>query len=227
MDPFSILGLPPRPDLADADVRAAWRRIAAATHPDRADGGDPARFAAAAGAYTSLRTSYDRGEAYADLIQHREQPARSARSARLTAPLTIRRGRRTTPRGAGPAASPEVPAGTGAPEPAGGARRRRSWRASVPGRFLARVRRGRPAVLALRMAIAAGVSAGAVAAVGWHPSAPAMIAGALTWLILTARHDLAPPPDPPIHDRERFTTLRGTEPFAIMWSSCGLEGSVS
>ena len=29
------------PDLTDDDVRAAWRRIAAATHPDRDDGGDP------------------------------------------------------------------------------------------------------------------------------------------------------------------------------------------
>src|SRR5262249_7487667 len=46
---------------------AAWRRIAAATHPDGADGGDPARVAAAAAAYTELRTRYGRGEACADL----------------------------------------------------------------------------------------------------------------------------------------------------------------
>ena len=50
-DPFSVLGLPARADLTDDDVRSAWRRIAAATHPDRADGGDPGRFAAAAAAY--------------------------------------------------------------------------------------------------------------------------------------------------------------------------------
>ena len=49
-DPFRELGLPPRADLSDDDVRAAWRRIAAATHPDRDDGGDPARFGAAAAA---------------------------------------------------------------------------------------------------------------------------------------------------------------------------------
>jgi hypothetical protein len=29
---------------------------------------------------------------------------------------------------------------------------------------------------------------------GWTPATPALIAGVLTWLLLTARHDLAPPP---------------------------------
>jgi len=66
-DPFQALGLPARPDLPEDEVRAAWRRIAASTHPDRPDGGDPARFAAAAAAYATLRTGYGRGEAYADL----------------------------------------------------------------------------------------------------------------------------------------------------------------
>src|SRR5262249_36593972 len=66
-DPFTVLGLPARPGVGDDEVRAAWRRIAAATHPDRADGGDPARFAAAAAAYTTLRTRSGRGEAPADL----------------------------------------------------------------------------------------------------------------------------------------------------------------
>ncbi|MHB1434242.1 MAG: J domain-containing protein [Streptosporangiaceae bacterium] len=66
-DPFAALGLRADPALTDDDVRAAWRRIAEATHPDRADGGDPARFAAAAAAYSQLRTSFGRGEASADL----------------------------------------------------------------------------------------------------------------------------------------------------------------
>ena len=66
-DPFAVLGLPARAGLTDDDVRAAWRRMATATHPDRADGGDPARFAAAAAAYTVLRTRSGRGEALADL----------------------------------------------------------------------------------------------------------------------------------------------------------------
>jgi len=62
-DPFAVLGTDSGADLTDDDVRTAWRRIAAATHPDRADGGDPERFAAAAAAYTDLRTGYGRGEA--------------------------------------------------------------------------------------------------------------------------------------------------------------------
>ena len=50
-DPFTALGLPVRPDLSDEQVRAAWRQLATATHPDRPDGGDPARYAAASAAY--------------------------------------------------------------------------------------------------------------------------------------------------------------------------------
>jgi hypothetical protein len=76
-DPFAVLGLPRRADLSDDDVRAAWRRIAAATHPDLDDGGDPARFGAAAAAYAALRTAYDRGEVLADLslVAARNLPA--------------------------------------------------------------------------------------------------------------------------------------------------------
>ena len=70
-DPFAVLGLPARPDLTGDEIRAAWRRMAAATHPDRADGGDPARYAEAAAAYTTLRTASGRGEAYADLAARR------------------------------------------------------------------------------------------------------------------------------------------------------------
>ncbi len=132
-DPFAVLGLPARPDLSDDDIRAAWRRIAAAIHPDRADGGDPARFAEAAAAYTTLRTVTGRGEAYADLTVGR--PGQ---------------------RGAG------------------------------------RIRRGRPAVLALRTAVAAGVSAGALAVAGPQPASFALIAGALTWLARTGYRELAP-----------------------------------
>jgi hypothetical protein len=67
-DPFSVLGLPADPgQVTDEDVRRAWRRIAAATHPDRSDGGDPAAYADAARAYAALRTGWGRGEAAADL----------------------------------------------------------------------------------------------------------------------------------------------------------------
>jgi curved DNA-binding protein CbpA len=65
--PFDVLGLAASDELSDDDVRAAWRRVAAATHPDRADGGDPAAFADAAAAYTLLRTAAGRREALADL----------------------------------------------------------------------------------------------------------------------------------------------------------------
>jgi hypothetical protein len=64
-DRFAALGLPAEPGLTDDEVRAAWRRVAAATHPDRDDGGDPAAFAAAAAAYTELRTVTGRREACA------------------------------------------------------------------------------------------------------------------------------------------------------------------
>jgi curved DNA-binding protein CbpA len=66
-NPFAALGLEPRADLTDDEVRAAWRRTASATHPDRDDGGDPRQFADAAAAYTALRTRFGRGEALADL----------------------------------------------------------------------------------------------------------------------------------------------------------------
>jgi hypothetical protein len=67
-DPFIVLGLPADPALTDEQVRAAWRAIAIATHPDRPGGGDPARYAAAQAAYAILRTPWGRSEAYADLM---------------------------------------------------------------------------------------------------------------------------------------------------------------
>jgi hypothetical protein len=89
-NPFALLGLTARPGLSDDDVRAAWRRVAAATHPDREDGGDPARFGAAAAAYVVLRTGFGRGEELADLGlgaaadhrgRHEHRPRRSANPA--------------------------------------------------------------------------------------------------------------------------------------------------
>ena len=152
-DPFTVLGLPARPEVGDDEVRAAWRRIAAATHPDRADGGDPARFAAAAAAYTTLRTRSGRGEALADFAAPRP--------------------REDVPH-------PGVP----------GRRQPLLGLARLP----ARVRHGRPARLALRLAVVAAASAATFAVVGWTPATPALITGFLTWLLLTARHDLAPRP---------------------------------
>ncbi|MGH3190601.1 MAG: hypothetical protein ACRDOL_25720 [Streptosporangiaceae bacterium] len=74
-DPFAALGLPAVPGLTDEQVRAAWRALAAATHPDRTDGGHPARYAAASAAYAQLRTGWGRSEALADLAADREPAA--------------------------------------------------------------------------------------------------------------------------------------------------------
>ena len=102
-DPFAALGLPARPDLSDEQVRAAWRAVASATHPDR-PGGNPAAYAAASAAYAALRTAWGRSEAYADLMaaapsagrRARTGPARpgtgAAYAARLV-PSRIRHGR--------------------------------------------------------------------------------------------------------------------------------------
>ena len=189
-DPFAALGLPPRADLTDDDVRAAWRRVATATHPDRADGGDPGRFAVAAAAYTVLRTRSGRGEALADLASSSPAPGRSR-------PPAFPARRRPGCRRRGPDAPPR-------PEPSAAPTRTAPSRTDAPpatwpghlgaARLLSRIRRGRPGRLALRVLIAAALSAVAVAVAGSQPATPALITGALTWLLLTARHDLAPPP---------------------------------
>lgn len=102
MSPFTALHLPARPDLTDEQVRAAWRAIAARTHPDRPDGGDPAAYAAAAAAYAQLRTPWGRSEALADLTATTDipapqptapAPARALWRAVAVLPARIRHGR--------------------------------------------------------------------------------------------------------------------------------------
>jgi curved DNA-binding protein CbpA len=229
-DPFAALGLTAQPDLTDDDVRAAWRRVAAATHPDRQDGGDLARFAAAAAAYTELRTRFGRGEALAEAESGRRsirlrrgkagtshdagEPPAGTRDGRATADpgaakpaVTTSGGRAVTDPGA---ARPPgrtglgrriADTGTGASAPGGRAPATEgsvkagfSLRLPVAiARLAARVRRGRPARLALRVLGTAAASAAAAAVAGTQPAGPALITGAVTWLMLTARHDLAPP----------------------------------
>jgi len=152
VDPFRILGLDATADLTDEQVRAAWRKIAAATHPDRSDRGDLAAFAAAAAAYTTLRTRTGRGEALADL---------QARRVHSTMGVSVR--------------------GRSATRIAGAAFR-----------LAARLRGGRPGLLALRLLAVAAIIAVSWAAVRWQPACPALVTGAVTWLILTGRRDLAP-----------------------------------
>ena len=188
-DPFTVLGLPARAGLTDDDVRSAWRRVATATHPDRADGGDPGRFAEAAAAYTVLRTRSGRGEALADLASPSAGP-RPGRPSRWPRPAGS--GGVQAP-AAPPRPSPGRPSPERADEAPSTAALPATWRVP-PGvaRLLARIRRGRPARLALRVLIAAAVGAVAVAVDGFQPATPALITGALTWLLLTAPRDLAP-----------------------------------
>lgn len=157
-DPFAVLGLQAGPGLSDDDVRSAWRRIAAATHPDRADGGNPGRYAAAAAAYTELRTRFGRGEALAGLAVG-QRPAD---------------GMATAGGGRGPA------------------RRALTMPVLILARLPGRIARGRPVRLAFRAIGTAAVAWASLAAGAPHGAGPAVVAGALTWLILTGRQDLAP-----------------------------------
>jgi hypothetical protein len=155
-DPFAVLGLPARPDLTDEQVRAAWRQVATATHPDRPDGGDPARYAAASAAYATLRTPWGRSETYADLA--------------AAPPLTSR----------------VIPAARAI------GHRRSPWRAVAL--IAARIWHGRPARLAARIVAAAALAIVAVHTGAGTPAVAGLIIGIGTWLALTARGDLAPPP---------------------------------
>ena len=165
-DPYEALGLPARPDLDDETVRAAWRAIAAATHPDRPDGGDLARYTAASAAYAELRTPWGRSEAYADLMEQADLAAEPA-----TGPL------------------PAVPADD--PQPGGLPRHPLAavWE------FPARIRHGRPRRLLLRAVIAAALSLVVLQLIPGTASAPADVGGLILWFGLTARRDLAPPPE--------------------------------
>jgi hypothetical protein len=160
-DPFADLGLPPGPDLADEQVRAAWRAIAIATHPDRPDGGDPARYAAASAAYATLRTRWGRSEAYADLAA-----AAPPRRVRVIPPATVQV----------PAARPSVS----------------PWRTALL--IPARIRHGRPARLTLRIAAAVILAFLVLHSGTGTPPIAGLLTGIGTWLVLTARGDLAPPP---------------------------------
>jgi hypothetical protein len=171
-DPFALLSLPPRPGLTDEEVRSAWRRVAAATHPDRPDGGDPARFGAAAAAYVLLRTSYERGEALAEL------------GASPVRPWI----RRTGARGAHRVSAHRVSTSR--------VRAARDWLSRVRAAWPERPRAVRPASLppgpagaaefglgrglTLRVACAAVVATATVAAVGLTPATIGLLAGALT-----------------------------------------------
>jgi hypothetical protein len=164
--PFEALGLPARPDLTDEQVRAAWRAIAAATHPDRADGGDLAAYTAASAAYAELRTPWARSEAYADLV---ERAARGGDEPD-TSPLPVV---------GGPGPAPVPP-----------------WQPLLAlWQLPARIWRGRPLHLAVRGVIAAALSLLVLHMIPGSAAAPADVLGLALWFVLSGRRDLAPPPE--------------------------------
>ena len=151
-------GLPTDPDLTDEQVRAAWRAIAAATHPDRPDGGNVQRYTAAATAYAQLRTAWGRSEAYADLTADLPAPSRPV------------------------------------PEHCTYSARCHTCLLAMAVLLPARIWHGRPWHLLLRALITALLSLVVVNLLPGQPSGPAVVTGLITWLVLTARGDLAPPP---------------------------------
>jgi hypothetical protein len=194
-NPFRALGLDADPGLTDDDVRAAWHRVAGATHPDRADGGDPAAFSAAAAAYSDLRSPFGRGEALADLAG---RPAARRPQARNR----LRRRWRPERPARDAATRPAHDAVTG-PARDGAARTARRRRPASPagrataraaGRWAAQVRGGRPLRLALLVLGGAAVSILAVIIDGWQPASVALIVGAATWVLRGARRYLGARP---------------------------------
>jgi hypothetical protein len=165
-NPFDALGLPARPDLSDEQVRAAWRKIAAATHPDRTDGGDLARYTAATAAYVTLRAPWGRSEAYADVL--------AAADNTSPLPLVVADG----PRPAGVGAAGVVRPGA------------MLW---VWWQLPARIGRGRPLRLLIRAAVAVVLCLTVLALIPGQPAAPPLVAALITWFVLTGRSDLAPP----------------------------------
>jgi hypothetical protein len=165
-NPFDTLGLPVRSDLTDEQVRAAWRAIAVATHPDRADGGDVARYTAATAAYVALRSAWGRSEAYADVTA----------AADDTSPLPV------TAAAAGSLADPVGPA-VGPREVFDACTRQ------LP----RRIRYGRPLRLVIRGTVAALLCLGVLAVIPGDPATPPLVAALITWFVVTGRSDLAPP----------------------------------
>jgi hypothetical protein len=168
-NPFGALGLPTRRDLTDEQVRAAWRSVAAATHPDRADGGDLARYTSATAAYVQLRTPWGRSEAYADVTA----------AGQDTSPLPV------VPGGADDQAWDEPVAGG----PAGVLELFGAFTWQLP----ARIRYGRPLRLVIRGVVAALACLGVLALIPGQPAAPPLVAALITWFLVTGRSDLAPP----------------------------------
>jgi hypothetical protein len=172
-NPFEVLGLPARRDLTSEQVDAAWRKVAAATHPDRPDGGDLARYTQASAAFAELRVPWSRSEAYADLVQQAWAAGHDGLDddgQPCTEPL------------------PPVPSDPGAGVPRGDP-------VTVLVQLPSRICRGRPLRLAIRAILAAVLSLLVLQLIPGSPAAPADVLGLVLWFVLTGRKDLAPPPE--------------------------------
>jgi hypothetical protein len=171
-NPFEILGLPARRDLTDAQVDAAWRAIAAATHPDRPGGGDLARYTQASAAFAALRTPWSRSEAWADVLEQAWEQG----YAGLEEAGRPRTGPRRPVR-----FNPETGLPLGDP-------------VAVLTQLPSRIRHGRPLRLALRAVIAAVLAVLVLILIPGRPAAPPIVLGLVLWFVLSGRQDLAPPP---------------------------------
>jgi hypothetical protein len=182
-NPFAILGLPEWPDLDDETVDAAWRAIAAETHPDRPDGGILARYTQATAAYFELHSPWGRSEAFADLLE----------AAWADGRYDAYPGHYPPGYDPGDAADDPLP-----PDP---------WEtglgpvpleeilyqvAEIPARF----RRGHPVHLAIRAAVIAGLCLTVLTVFPARPWTGFAVAALIGMFVVSAREDIAPPGRP-------------------------------
>jgi hypothetical protein len=176
VNPFAVLGLPERPDLDDDTIDGAWLAIAAATHPDRPDGGDLARYTQATAAHAELASPWGRSEAYADLVQQARAEGRYDAYPDQYPP------------GYDPRDCPPPPGRWQLPPPL--------WLADPKGMLLNlpwRFRHGHPAGMLAVAAVIAAVCLGTVTLFPRLPR-PAVAAAGIVWFVPSAREALAPPP---------------------------------
>jgi hypothetical protein len=174
-NPFAVLGLPEWPDLDDETVRAAWRAIAAETHPDRPDGGDLARYTQACAAFAELNSLWGRSEAYADLVGQAWAEGRFDDDSD------------GFPLDAEPLLVAFVPAAV-VPQPVP-LREVLRMLAEIPARF----RRGHPLRLLIRAAVIAGLCLAVVTAFPDRGIATYGVAVLIGLFAVSAREDMAPP----------------------------------
>jgi hypothetical protein len=182
-NPFAVLGLPEWPDLDDETVDAAWRAIAAETHPDRADGGNLARYTQATAAYFELSSPWGRTEAFADLLE-----AAWAQGRYDAYPGHYPPGYDPAIDGPPPGSPWEIELG---PIPDA-----EIWHqvAQIPARF----RHGHPVRLTVRAAVTAGLCLAILTVFpGQLVAAWFAVALAGVFAIYAVREDMAPPDRPP------------------------------